>query len=455
MTPWYSEYLPQVALCFLVPAIILCVVFPLDPLSGILLLVSAPLIPIFMALIGGLSSALTRRQWDTLSHMSAHFLDVLQGITTLKLFGRSRRQTAVIARISDDFRRATMRVLRVAFLSALVLELVATISTAMVAVEIGVRLLGGGISFGRAFFILILAPEFYLPLRTLGARYHAAMSGKAAFKRICEVLDTPAPTLAIPNDASRVPDAPLTLTFRDVDFSYAASSRPALDGASFNVPAGKTVALVGPSGAGKSTVVSLLLRFLEPQSGAVEVNGMPVSQLDPAAWRERIAWVPQRPYLFAASVAENIRLGRATATDEEVRTAARLAQAHEFIDALPQGYETPLGERGMRLSGGQAQRIALARAFLRAAPLLLLDEPTSQLDAESEDALRVAFAELASDRTTLVIAHRLSTIYRADAIVVLDAGRVVDSGTHATLLKTCPVYRGLVSAAEGVATWTL
>jgi ATP-binding cassette subfamily C protein CydD len=443
---YFSQYLPQVALAILTPVAILVVVFPLDALSGLVLLLTAPIIPIFMALIGSLSASLTERQWLSLSRMSGHFLDVLQGLTTLKLFNRSKRQTQVVAGISEQFRHATMKVLRVAFLSALVLEMVATISTAVVAVEVGLRLLYGTIGFPQAFFVLLLAPEFYLPLRTLGARYHASMTGKAAAGRIYEVLDTPLPT------GSAAPVGPLPplrfdLRFDAVSYTYPESERPALNNVSFGIAEGQKVALVGPSGAGKSTIAHLLLRFFAPGSGAITVGGIDLQNLPARAWRAQIAWVPQQPYLFHATVAENIRLARPEASDEEVMQAARQARAHEFITALPQGYETNIGERGARLSGGQAQRIALARAFLRDAPLVILDEATAHLDAAQEALVQEATERLLRGRTALIIAHRLYTIAEADQIIVLKDGRVEEAGAHAALLDQGALYRELVDAA--------
>ena len=446
---YYSQYLPQAAIAALVPAAILIVVMPLDTLSGVLLLLTAPLIPIFGALVGSLSSESSREQWSALSRFSAHFLDILQGLTTLKLFGRSRRQADVLARLGEDYRRATMKTLRVAFLSALTLELVATLSVAVIAVEIGLRLLYGQISFERALFVLLLAPEFYLPLRALGAKFHAAMSGVTASERIFAALGderTSATTGATPAERERRHTAP-AITFADVEYTYPDASHPALRGVSFSVPAGARVAIVGPSGAGKTTLVNLLLRFAEPEAGAILVDGEPLAALDARAWRQEVAWISQRPYLFHASVAENIRLARPEASDDDVRQAALAAQADEFIRALPQGYDTPVGEQGARLSGGQAQRIALARAFLRDAPLLLLDEPTSQLDPQHEAQITEAVARLTRGRTSLVIAHRLSTAVSADAIVVMDAGRVVDVGAHEDLRRRCPLYQRLIAAA--------
>jgi ATP-binding cassette subfamily C protein CydD len=414
---YFSQYLPQLALSALVPISILVFVFPLDALSGVVLLGTAPLIPFFMVLIGKLAAMQSRRQWTALSHMSAHFLDVLQGLTTLKLFGRSRDQTQIIARISNRFRKTTMSVLSIAFLSALVLEMLATISTAIVAVEIGLRLLYARLTFAEAFFVLILAPEFYLPLRMLGTRFHAGVSGVTAAERIFEILETPlkdasssAPPSGQAREGEKVPSISLQVSsldslergltggagirFEDVHYAYDSRDRPALNGVSFGIMPGRKIALVGPSGAGKSTVAQLLLRFLDPTAGRIVVGDMPLSDLPAAAWRAQVAWVPQLPYLFHASVVENIRLARPDALPDEVMQAAQQAHTDEFIRALPDGYDTLIGERGARLSSGQAQRIALARAFLKNAPLLILDEATSNLDPETEAHLQDAIYTL-------------------------------------------------------------
>ncbi|HEU5100227.1 MAG TPA: thiol reductant ABC exporter subunit CydD [Roseiflexaceae bacterium] len=469
---YLARYLPQVVLAGLVPAIVLALVFPLDWLSGLVLLLTAPIIPVFMILIGGMAKQLSERQWSELSRLSAHFLDVLQGLTTLKLFGRSRGQAEAIGQISMRFGQATMQVLRVAFLSALVLELTASLSTAIVAVEVALRLLRGGLPFEQALAVLILAPEFYLPLRLLGARHHASMTGADAAKRIFAILETPAHNN--PSDEGRRtkdedPTAPLSpfvfglsskalvqaaskprgIRFEDVRLAYDDGARPALCGLSLAIGPGEKVALVGPSGAGKSTVAHLLLRFVAPDAGAISVDGRPIESFDLADWWAQIAWVPQRPYLFNASVAENIRVANSAASIKEVVAAAEAAGIHAFIAALPQGYDTPIGERGARLSGGEAQRLALARAFLKDAPLLILDEPTTQLDSEHEQAVRGSIARLARGRTVLLIAHRLSLAADADRIVVLDRGRVVEQGVSADLLARPGRYQQLVAAYEG------
>jgi ATP-binding cassette subfamily C protein CydD len=450
---YFSQYLPQLALATLVPLTILLFVFPRDTLTGLVLLLTAPLIPIFMILIGNVAEQMTRRQWTSLSRMSAHFLDVLQGLTALKLLGRSLDQIQTIAQISDQFRRATLGVLRVAFLSALVMEMVAAISTAVVAVEVGLRVLYGRMVFEEAFFILLLAPEFYLPLRNLSTRFHASMAGVEAAQRIYEVLWVKAEAkvkakVGAEDDLDL--NLSLNLNLNNIHYAYDDGERPALRGISFQIAPGQKVALVGPSGAGKSTVAHLLLRFIEPDGGTITVDGVPLQHVPIRTWRAQVAWVPQNHYLFHASVAENIRLARPDAGLDEVVWAAEQAHAHDFIRALPQGYDTLVGERGARLSGGQAQRIALARAFLKDAPLLVLDEATANLDPEDQARIQDSMERLMGGRTALFIAHRLPTVYRADQIVVMADGRAVEAGTHKTLLEQGELYRRLVMA-HGVA----
>jgi ATP-binding cassette subfamily C protein CydD len=457
---YFSQYLPQLVTAVLVPLTILAVIVPLDVISAIILLVTAPLIPFFMVFIGGQAEQLTRRQWTALRRMSAHFLDVLQGLTTLKLFGRSQRQAEMIAHISDRYRQTTMAVLRVTFLSAFMLELLATLSTAIVAVEVGLRLLYGNLTFQSAFFVLILAPEYYMPLRLLGARFHAGVGGATAARRIFEVLETAPQTQADGQSASRPSALPPLhevergsggevppIRFHDVHYAYD-GGRPALNGVTFDITPGARVALVGPSGGGKSTIVQLLLRFIEPQRGHILVGDRRLETLDIATWRSQLAWVPQLPYLFHATVADNIRLGRPEAPLEAVIEAARRAHAHEFILALPSGYDTLIGERAARLSGGQAQRIALARAFLKDAPWLLLDEPTSQLDPVNEALILESMRALMAGRTVLLVAHRLRTAQEADQILVVAEGRIVEGGTHAALLAGNGAYRRLVAADD-------
>ena len=444
---YYSQYLPQLVVTALIPISILIVFFPLDLLSGIVMLVTAPLIPFFMIMIGKGAEVVTKQQYQTLSRLSAHFLDSLQGLTTLKLFNQSKAHTKNIENVSNQFRDATLGVLRITFLSALALELLATLSTAIIAVEIGFRLLYARMEFLEAFFILVLAPEFYLPLRNLGARFHAGMSGTTAAKRIYEILDTPITRSDDFSRQERTSEAVTTvesINIEDVSFTYPGETTPALENINLQIDAGQHIALVGPSGAGKSTLVNLLLEFIQPTSGQITTdNQLRITNYE---LRNSISWVPQRPYLFHDTLAANIRLGDPDATYEEMIDSAKAAHLHEFIETLPEKYETVIGEGGARLSGGQAQRLALARAFLKNSPILILDEPTSSLDPETESLLEQSTHRLMQGRTVITIAHRLNTIFRADRIVVLKKGCIVEEGTHHELMAKQGGYAGMVKA---------
>jgi len=443
---YYARYLPAMALMALVPLAILVFVFACDWLAGVVMLVTAPLIPLFMVLIGKGAEARNQRQWRQLAWMSAHFLDVIQGLTTLRLFNASRREAQMIARISDAYRQGTMSVLRIAFLSSFVLEFFSTVSIAIVAVLVGFRLYWGEMGFMPGLFVLLLAPEFYLPLRNMGAQYHARMQAIGAAERMVEILSTP--VTADTGGVAAVPDLRHTqIRFEAAAFRYP-DGRQGVQGLDLVIRPGETLALVGASGAGKTTLINLLMGFLQLQAGRVMVGDTPLQDFDPGAWRRQLAWLPQRPQLFPGSVTDNIRLGVPDADLHTVRNAAALAQAVEFIEALPQGWDTRIGEGGHGLSGGQVQRIALARAFLKDAPLIILDEPTASLDMDSEAQVHAALRSLAAGRTLVVIAHRLRTVRDADRIAVLEDGGVVQSGTHEALLQTSASYRRLLTASE-------
>ena len=443
---YYAQYLPQASLAVIVPLAILVVVFPVDWISGLILAGTAPLIPLFMVLLGRGAAALNERQWSRLTRLSAHFLEVLTGLGTLKAFGAARGERKLVEQLSEDYRRSTMRVLRVAFLSSFALEFLATVSIAMVAVLVGFRLLWGEVAFSAGLAALLLAPEFYLPLRNLGNAYHARLGAVAAAGDIAGILATPAPEPMGGGRTAFEPGDAFGLSFDHVSFAYADGPR-ALEDVSFEIPAGTHAAIVGPSGAGKSTLLYLLLGFNRPASGRITAGGLPLDTLAPEDWRRAVAWVPQRAHLFAGTIAENIALGTSGTTREAVVAAARKALAEPFIQSLPRGYDTPVGEDGAGLSGGEVQRIALARAFLRDTPLVVLDEPTASLDMESEAAVGAAIEALARGRTVISVAHRLHTVRRADRIVMLDGGRVVAEGTHEALAAASGPYRRLLEAA--------
>lgn len=420
-------------LAMVVPVLTAAVVLVLDPWAAAILLVAWPVLVLLLALIGGRVGDLAERRERELAWLSAHFLDVIRGLPTLKLFGRSAEQAETIEAVGARFSAATMDVLRTAFQGSLVLEWGATGATALVAIEASVRVMGGGLAFWHALAALLLAPEFFLPLRRYSAEYHSGQAGRAAAARIYAVLDAPAPLAAGGRrPAARAPWR-FDVVFDRVRVAYDAGTRPALRGFSLEVPHGATVALVGETGAGKSTVAGVLLRFVEPDAGAVLVGGVPLRAIDPRRWRTRVAYVPQHPSLFHGTIADNIRLARPEATDAEVVAASSSAQAHPFVSALPAGYATPVGERGARLSGGERQRIALARALLRDSPLLVLDEATSHLDVESEARVLEALARARRGRTTIVISHRPALALDADLVAVMHAGRLTEVGPRGLL----------------------
>ncbi len=440
---YFARYLPQLVLAVLVPLAVLAVVARADWISALVVALTLPLIPIFMALVGWHTQARTRRQWRLLNRLGGHFLDVVEGLPTLAVFRRAKAQAAVIRRITDEHRHATMGTLRIAFLSALVLELLSTIAVALVAVEIGLRLMYGMVDYQTALLVLILAPEAYLPLREVGARFHASMEGVAAAEQVFAVLDERLDAAAGPDPAPEreTSSRALVRPCRDgcaaprlrldrVSLTYPGRTVPALSEVSLVIRPGQRVLLTGPSGSGKSSLLALLLRFVEPTGGEILVErpsgsgSAPLSHIPADQWRRLIAWVPQHPYLFDDTVLDNIRLGKPEASVAEVRRAAELAEAHDFVSTLPQGYGTRLGERGARLSAGQRQRIALARAFLRDAPIVLLDEPTAHLDPDNAAAVRRAVARLLEGRTGVVVAHDSGWSELVDETVHITGGRI-------------------------------
>ncbi|MFJ2783569.1 MULTISPECIES: thiol reductant ABC exporter subunit CydD [unclassified Streptomyces] len=423
---YFARYLPQLGLAVVVPVAVLARVVTEDWVSAAIIVGTLPLIPLFMVLIGWYTQARMDRQWKLLSRLSGHFLDVVAGLPTLKIFGRAKAQAESIRSITSEYRRATMRTLRIAFLSSFALELLATLSVALVAVTIGMRLVHGDLDLYTGLVILVLAPEAYLPLRQVGAQFHAAAEGLAAAEEIFDVLEHPVRA----GGSGAVPES-VRLELDGVTVRHPGRAEPSLDVTTLTVEPGETVALVGPSGAGKSTLLDVVLGFAVPEpGGSVRVGGEDLGTLDLEAWRSRIAWVPQRPYLFAGTVAENVRLARPDASEEEVRRALRDAGADGFVAGLPQGSETPLGEDGAGLSAGQRQRLALARAFLADRPLLLLDEPTAALDGGTEAGVVEAVRRLAAGRTVLLVVHRPALLAVADRVVRIAPAAPVPAGVR-------------------------
>jgi thiol reductant ABC exporter CydD subunit len=407
LDPYFARYLPQLVLASTVPAGVIGWMATGDLLAAVTVLVTLPLIPIFMALIGWATQAYSKRRQHALAVLAHHFADVVSGLPTLKLFGRAKAQAVAVEQVTDRHRAASMGSLRLAFLSSFVLELLASISVALVAVGVGLRLVDGKLGLETALMVLILAPEAYLPLRQVGAQFHASADGVAASEEVFRVLETPLP---LQGERTDVPDLRVTsLHLHDVTVTYAGRSTPALEGFDLDLWPGEVVALTGPSGVGKSTVLAALLGFAVPERGVIVAAGSAADEFDPRLWRRQFAWVPQRPGLLAGSIADNVRLGRPSASDDDVRRALDAAGAGELE------LETAVGEQGKLLSGGQSRRVALARALVTDAPVLLLDEPTAGLDTDAEAAVVANLR--ATGRTVLLVAHRPALIAAVDRVV--------------------------------------
>ncbi|MGD0725904.1 MAG: thiol reductant ABC exporter subunit CydD [Spirochaetia bacterium] len=429
---YFSKYLPQRAIATLLPFTILAVVFPLDWISGLVLVLTAVFLPLNMIVIGEESHARNQRLWGKLARMSGHFLDALQGLATTKMFGAARREAGEIARTSEEYRGMTMSVLKVAFLSSFMLELIASVSIALVAILSGLRLLSASMEFAPGYFILLIAPEYFLTLRALGTFYHSRMEAVSAADQVRALLqtgsprrlpDSPPATRAVARPAARIAPRPRHargVAFEGVSFAYEA--RPILEDVTFSVSSGEHVAVLGASGAGKSTLLSLLLGFATPDSGRLLIDGNDLRDLDSRAWLDTVAWLPQRPTLFHGTLRDNIVLGRPSAGDREIREAIRLSHASEFIERMPAGLHTRVGEGGQGLSMGQLQRVALARLFLRDPGLVLLDEPTAHLDPESERMVNAGIRNLTEGRTTVLVTHRPAD--GVDRVLALAAGRI-------------------------------
>jgi ATP-binding cassette, subfamily C, bacterial CydD len=417
---YIARFIPQLVLAALIPVTALLFVLPAEWRGGIVLFFSAPFIPLLMILIGRGSEKLHRRQWTTLSRMSGQLLDLIQGLPDLKIFGAVKREAAAVERVSEEYRQRTMSVLRIAFLSAFTLEFFSSIGTAVVAVIIGFRLLEGNLGLADGLFVLLLAPEFYLPLRNLGLSYHSRLQGIAAAERIAPLMQLPEP-----QGYDGILPAPATapeIVLEDVCFRYS-GDRGGVTGVSLTIPAAGITALSGASGSGKTTLARLIIGLTRPQQGRITVNGIDLARISPDSWQSGLAWVPQKAFFFKGTIRDNLLLGCPNADDEQIRQALQSAAAG-FILERPAGLETELGDRGAGLSGGEQRRLALARAFLRNASLVVLDEPTAGLDSQNEQLVVQAIANLSISRTVLLISHREDTVAMANQIATLVDGRL-------------------------------
>lgn len=441
---YFTHYIPALLHIAILPPVIILFAAFIDWPSAIIMLITGPLIVFFMWLIGTYAKKLSQEQWQSFNRLSAGFLDAIQGLKTLKLFGVSEQESENIAHGSNRFRVITMRVLRVAFLSGMVLELAASISIALVALQIGIRLIEGMMVFQPGLFILLLAPEFYLPFRALGQHHHAGMEGAAAAEEIFRLQDR---TVLQPAARKIHPanNKGMEIRCNHLLYSYPEQKHAAIDELSCVLPPGQLTAIAGPSGSGKTTFIHMLLAYIMPERGTIEVNGLSLHDMDPSMWRQHVAYVSQHPWFFDGSVLDNLRMAKPDAGMDEIREVARQAGADSFIAGLPKDYHTQLQDNASRLSGGEKQRLALARALLRRAPVLILDEPTAYLDPESEQVISKGSIIASSDRTTIVIAHRLKTVKHADNILVFNKGRVAESGNHQELIKKKGIYHAYLA----------
>ena len=426
---YFADFLPQRKLVLMLPVVMVIVAFWVNWVVGIILMITGPLVPLFMVLVGVGAEAANRKQYAALRRMSHHFLDRLRGLTTLKVFGQAYREQAAVRQVSESYRKGVMDVLRIAFLSSAVLEFFSAVAVALVAVYVGLSLLGlidfaaaKSLNYFNGIFLLLLAPDFFLPLRQLAASYHAKAAAIAACGPIINLLEAQEPVACGANQAGIGKDEPrpsYAVEFEHVHKSYDSGKRYVLKGLSFSVEPGQTCALVGPSGAGKTTVIEMMLGFESVDRGTIRIYGETVAPAMLNKMRSDIAWISQNPYMFAGSVRDNIALFDPGVSLQQIERAASASGVLEFCNRLPDGLDTRIGERGFGLSGGQRQRVALARAFLKDAPLIVLDEPTASLDRVSAAAILDTLEEMFATRTIIIATHSDAVIARADCHVRL------------------------------------
>lgn len=445
-------FIPRMIGAAIIPATVVIYVLMKDVTAGIILCVTMPILLIFMILIGLAARKQMERQWKSFRTLSNHFVDSLRGLETLKFLGRSRSHSETIERVSDQYRSATMRTLRVAFLSSFALDFFTMLSVASVAVSLGQRLVNGSLELVTALTVLILAPEYFLPVRMVGADYHATLNGKEAGSAIQSILDqTSAASESSALDPSFIWTEESSLNLSEIQVQHEQEGPSSIQNISIEIQGLRKIGIIGESGAGKSTLIDVLGGFLHPTSGQIELNGRSLGGLTDPVWQQQVTYIPQHPYIFNCSLADNIRFYAPDASDEEVKRAVSAAGLSRLVDSFPQGYDEWIGDGGRALSGGQAQRIALARAFLSDRPIVLLDEPTAHLDIETEYALKETMLSLWERKLVLLATHRLHWMPQMDWIIVLDQGKVAETGTHEQLLAQKGVYYELISSQlEGI-----
>ncbi|MGD6873866.1 thiol reductant ABC exporter subunit CydD [Sutcliffiella horikoshii] len=448
--PYFSRYVPQVIQSSIIPIMILIAAFSQHVNTGLIILITAPFIPIFMIVVGLKTKKKSEEQMDKLNAFSGTFLDTLQGLTTLKLFGRSAKQQKTIENSSLSFRDATMEVLRIAFLSSLMLEFISMLAIGLIALEVGLQLVVfENVTFFTAFFVLVLAPEFYLYLKELGSAFHTGRGSMGAAKKVTDELAEEENPIEWGDASFHKEHGPPALQLNNLGFRYGDQGFT-IENISVDIPPYTQLALIGRSGAGKSTLLNLMAGLIRPSEGEVLVDGNPLYEYEEKAWFDQVSYISQNPYLFSGTIADNIAIGgKAEATQEEIRDAAEKAGILSLIESLPEGFETKIGEGGRGLSGGEKQRLALARAFLKKPSVILFDEPTTGLDLQTERILQASMKELAKTSTVITVAHRLHTIKQADTILLLDSGRLVAQGKHDELVEAVPAYREMVSVQQG------
>ncbi len=442
---YFGKYLPQFILGMSIPLLLCAYIATVDWVTAAALLICLPIIPVSLIMIQRKLQAVSKRYWTSAGRLSTQFLDSLQGLATLKMFNRSQTRADEIHAQTEQFRQDTMRLLSINLISLFFIDWVSTLGTTVVACGMAAwRLQIGALTFNEAIMLTLLGVELARPLILLGSYFHAGASGVSAAQHISAILDTQIQIREKQNAFSPA-RCKSHIRFEKICFSYKEGELPALDDISFEINPGEMIAIVGASGAGKSSLINLLFRFFDPQSGQITMDGYPIKDMSLDWLRQQMALVTQNTYLFYGTIAENLQLGKPEATKAEIKAAAQAANIHNFISSLPSGYETQISERGLSLSGGQAQRIAIARAILKNTSIMILDEATSNVDMENELIIQEALERLFKHKTILVIAHRLSTIRRADRILVMDKGQLVESGTHEYLLNKQGIYAQLTS----------